>query len=81
MNHRHRKVPAALAALAAVSLLAGCAPGAKEPKAKLTEHQRDSVLATEPLPGASTVGEAMKASDQAAEQARRTSEAVDSLPR
>lgn len=77
MNDRHRKVPAALAALAALSLLTGCAPGAKEPQAKLTEHQRDSVLATEPIPGAATVGRALEESAKASESAAR----MDSLPR
>lgn len=65
----------------AVLVAAGCAEKKVETKTTLTEHQRDSVLATEPLPGASTVGGAMKASDQAAEEAKHTSEAVDTLPR
>ena len=77
MNVRIRKVPTALAALAALSLLAGCAPGAKEQKAKLTEHQRDSVLATEPIPGASAVGRALDESAKASESAAQ----MDSLGR
>lgn len=32
-------------------------------KAPLTEHQRDSVLATEPIPGAPGVGAALKAAE------------------
>jgi hypothetical protein len=50
-------------------LLAGCAKTEKSAKAPLTEHQRDSVLATEPIPGAPAVGAALRASDKASEQA------------
>lgn len=80
MHVRHWQVPAALAALVAavaLSLVAGCAPGAREQKAKLTEHQRDSVLATEPIPGASTVGRALDESAKASESAAQ----MDSLSR
>jgi len=75
MRTRVPTLPAALALLASLSLLPGCAPGAREPKAKLTERQRDSVLATEPLPGAATVGRALDASAKASEDAAR----MDSL--
>jgi len=63
----------------ALLLACGCAPKKAETKAQLTERQRDSVLATEPLPGASTVGAAMKASDKAAADAAKMNAQVDSL--
>ena len=53
-----------------------CARSGAERSRNLTERQRDSILATEPLPGAATVGKALKASDQAAERAA----GMDSLP-
>jgi hypothetical protein len=62
----------------AVLAMVGCAPKKAETKAPLTEHQRDSVLATEPLPGASTVGAAMKASDRASADAAKMNAQVDS---
>ena len=66
----------------AVLAMAGCAPKKKaETRAPLTERQRDSILATEPLPGASTVGAAMKASDQAAASAAKMNAQVDSISR
>lgn len=73
------RVPAvlALALIALLALLAGCSPGQKTAKAKLTEHQRDSVLATEPIPGAATVGKAMEQSAKASESAAQ----MDSLTR
>lgn len=74
----HVRVPQArfaLAAFAALALCAGCANGAGERKAKLSEHQRDSVLATEPIPGAATVGKALDASARATADAAR----LDSL--
>ena len=60
----------ALAALA-VLVLAGCSGGAGKTAAKapLTEHQRDSVLATEPIPGAPAVGAALDASAKEAQRA------------
>lgn len=57
-------------------LLAACASPKAQPAKKLTERQRDSILATEPLPGASVVGGALKASDSEAARAAK----MDSLP-
>ena len=55
--------------------LASCSKS--EPaRAPLTERQRDSVLAQEPIPGASVVGRALAVSDSAATRAAR----IDSLP-
>jgi hypothetical protein len=67
MNARNAKrVPLPVAVLLSVlTLLAGCAKGERTAKAPLTEHQRDSVLATEPVPGASTVGRALDVSARA----------------
>ena len=63
------RILVATAALAVLALPTGCAKSEKSAKAPLTEHQRDSVLATEPIPGAPVVGAALRASDKAAEQA------------
>ena len=68
-------------AVVALILLA-CALGAcarPEPAARapLTEHQRDSVLATEPIPGAGAVGGALRAADKEAGRAT----GMDSLGR
>jgi hypothetical protein len=68
---------AALVALA--TLAAGCAPKAGQgqaAKAPLTEHQRDSILATEPIPGAPAVGAALDAS---AKEAKRAAEMDSTL--
>jgi hypothetical protein len=63
-------------------LLAGCGKSnAQAKKPELTERQRDSILATEPLPGTSVVGSALKASDQAASNSAGMNAAVDSLSR
>ena len=59
-------------ALGAVS----CGRTGGGPSRQLTERQRDSILATEKLPGAGVVGRALAASDTAAAQAAR----MDSLP-
>jgi len=69
-----------IAMVAALVAVAGCGKSnvqAKKPE--LTERQRDSILATEPLPGASVVGSALKASDQAASNAAGMNASVDSL--
>jgi len=70
----------AVAALVALAALAtGCAPKAHEQqaaKAPLTEHQRDSILATEPIPGAPAVGAALDAS---AKEAKRAAEMDSTL--
>lgn len=72
MTPARRGAPAiarAAATLAALALLAGCAKGERAAKAPLTEHQRDSVLATEPIPGAPAVGAALDASAKASARA------------
>jgi hypothetical protein len=72
-----RPFVAVLVALAA--LAAGCAPKAGQDqaaKAPLTEHQRDSILATEPIPGAPAVGAALAAS---AKEAKRAAEMDSTL--
>ena len=48
-------------ALALAVALAGCARHEARPASTLTEAQRDSVLAREPIPGASAVGAALRA--------------------
>jgi hypothetical protein len=67
---------AALAALAALVLLAGCAKHETTAKAPLTEAQRDSILATEPIPGAPAVGGALKAAGKEAAHAAAVDSAV-----
>ena len=67
-----RRLSLLLIALAAAS----CAKPANDHSPPLTERQRDSILATEPLPGASVVGRALAVSDSAARRAAR----MDSLP-
>jgi hypothetical protein len=63
------RIPTTLAVLAVLALLGGCAKGETTAKAPLTEHQRDSVLATEPIPGAPAVGAALEASAKASARA------------
>jgi hypothetical protein len=65
-----------VAVLALLALAAGCSGHEKTAQAPLTEHQRDSVLATEPIPGAPAVGAALRVSDKASERAA----AMDTLP-
>ena len=63
--------------IAVLLLLAlSCAKSTTQQTKKLTERQRDSILATEPLPGANVVGSALKASDSEAARAAK----MDSLP-
>lgn len=66
-----------LAAFAALALAGGCAKGERAAQTPLTEHQRDSVLATEPFPGAPAVGAALDASAKASGRAA----AMDSTAR
>jgi hypothetical protein len=70
-----------LAVAFAALLCAGC--GASSPsasRAPLTEHQRDSVLATEKfVPGSSAVGRALAVSDREGARARKMDASVDSL--
>jgi hypothetical protein len=69
-----------LAVLAGGSVL-GCAKGFDSGGSRtvLTEHQRDSVLAKSPLPGATVVGRALQVSDQADRRAAQFGATVDSL--
>ena len=68
-----------LASLAAALLLAGCGGGeAGEDQAAqdtLTRRQKDSILATLPVPGAGAVGKALEAADAA----RARAEALDTI--
>lgn len=71
----------ALAAIAAaLALTAGCFEQKPEASSQLTERQRDSILARQPLPGASVVGRALTASDRADARNGALNSAVDSLP-
>ncbi|MEZ4415458.1 MAG: hypothetical protein R3E10_06860 [Gemmatimonadota bacterium] len=68
-----------LASLALCAALLGAAcPGrasqAEEPAPELTRHQKDSLVATMPIPGAKAVGTAIRAQDAAAERARMLDE-------
>jgi hypothetical protein len=69
-----------LVALAALAL-SGCAERKAAETRTLTERERDSILATQRLPGAATVGRAMQAGDRAADAAARMNAQVDSLTR
>lgn len=60
---RVRSLAAAAVWIALAVALGACAKAEKTAKAPLTEHQRDSVLATEPIPGAPGVGAALKAAE------------------
>ena len=63
----------------ALSLLAGCARHASEPRpaSRLTEAQRDTAIARSSLPGAATVGRALELSGQGADRSAQ----LDSLTR
>ena len=74
----HRRV---LAVAVALSLTAGCSAQKTEATKSLTERQRDSILAQEPIPGASVVGRALDASDREAARAATLNAQTDSLPR
>ena len=53
----------------ALLLLAGCS-AAEKPAVHLTEHQRDSILATEKaIPGSATVGRALQLQNSSAGRA------------
>lgn len=59
-------------------LLAGCNRGpSKAPASHLSEAQRDTALSRSGLPGASAVGRAFEAADQAAGHAAQ----LDTLPK
>ena len=64
-----------------LALTAGCSAGNSGTTKNLTERQRDSILAREPIPGAFVVGRALNASDREASRASRMNAQVDSLPR
>jgi hypothetical protein len=69
MSPRSVQAAAVFATFATFALLAGCAKSEKTAKTPLTERQRDSILATEPIPGAPVVGAALRASDKASARA------------
>lgn len=73
---RVRTFPLA-ATLVLAAVLGSCAKGEKTAQAPLTERQRDSVLATQPIPGAPAVGAALQAADREAARAA----GMDSLGR
>jgi len=63
---------------AAVAALATCSAGSNTQKAAptvdrdtLTRRQKDSIVSTMPLPGASRIGDAQKAVDRINERTRR----------
>jgi len=64
----------------ALMLILGCTPGETESRPMidrdtLTRRQKDSIIATLPLPGARGVGAALRSNDRAQERADR----LDSL--
>ena len=65
--------------VAAAALLAVGCEKKVESKVELTERQRDSILALQPLPGASVVGSALKVSDKTAARASQVDSQIDSL--
>jgi hypothetical protein len=68
------------ALVALVVFAAGCGKNSSQAsRTPLTERQRDSILATEPIPGASVVGRALNASDRAAARAANMNATTDSL--
>jgi len=71
----------ALFLAAVLALTAGCSAGNSGTTKNLTERQRDSILAREPIPGAFVVGRALNASDREASRATRMNAQMDSLPR
>ncbi len=72
---RSRGMVLVAAALLGLALASGC-ESAERTRARqeavdtLTRRQRDSLLSTMPVPGASAVGRAMRAADSAAARAR-----------
>jgi len=68
-------------ALAAL-LAAGCSAEKPATRRTLSERERDSTIAQEPLlPGSRVVGRALEESDAASARAAMLNAAVDSLPR
>jgi hypothetical protein len=77
-----RSIPVLIVAVALLAITAGCGVHENRSTVVLTEHQRDSVLATEKaIPGAAGVGAALHMSDREAARAAGMNAAVDSLPR
>jgi hypothetical protein len=76
-----RRFMALLTVSALVSLLAyGCSAKSDHTQAReLTEHQRDSVLSTENLPGTFAIKRAFAVSNKATSTAEQTNTNVDSL--
>lgn len=72
-----RWLPFATTMVVCAALCAGCsAKKQEEAKAPMTQAQRDSVLASSPLPGAGVVGRALTAADSARARADRLDEAA-----
>ena len=67
--------------LAALALLSGCSSGEPAAGKSLSEHDRDSILAEQPLPGAKVVGRALKERDRMESHASELEARVDSLAR
>jgi hypothetical protein len=76
-----RRFLALLALTALVSLFVyGCSAKADHAQTReLTEHQRDSVLSTENLPGTFAIKRAFAVSNKATNSAEQTNANVDSL--
>jgi len=66
--------------LLGLMLSAGCSAPKSQTTPHLTERQRDSILAREPLPGATVVGHALDVTDREAARAAGMNSQVDSLP-
>ena len=58
--------------------IAACTETAKDSsKKKLTQHERDSILAESDLPGAGVVGKAIEVSDSSTARAKRLDQQSD----
>lgn len=65
-----------------LAITAGCGVQDHRSQVVLTEHQRDSVLATEKvIPGSAGVGAALRMSDREAARTAGMDASIDSLPR
>jgi hypothetical protein len=58
-----------LVLLLVLAACAGCSKAEKKAAPQLTERQRDSILSTEPIPGADVIGRAMQVTDREAKRA------------
>jgi hypothetical protein len=67
-------------AAVALALTAGCTTEKAATTKHLTQHQRDSILALEPVSGAGVVGRALAESDREQSGAAAMNSQVDSLP-